>query len=357
MPDLESQFAKALTRLCEKHDWPGATAAAQTRQGRLHAAAGLANVATAQPMRANDRLLPASIGKMVTSAVAVKLAEAGHIDLDAPVADALSHREWWTQIPHGDQITLRLLLQHRAGMRDYQSASGFGALIKDVGVNGETWIPPDQAIMLADADGPLYAPGTLTVYSDTGYLMAGLFIEAITGQRYYDLAQELVLTPAGMATCEPNDRPLLAGLVQGYTDPAGPFAHLDGVLGENGALVYHPRTEWTGGGFISTAGDLVSLAMFMFDGGLSAQSVSQLLQTHPIYDRTPLGQYGMGVMITPTTYGPSLGHTGSIPGYRSLTGYSPVSRSAISLMINCDAPDWDMLHDARETLGLIAAGA
>lgn len=357
MPNLEHEFSNALTELCKRHSWPGVTAAAQTRQGRLHAAAGLADVATAAPMRPNDRLLPASIGKMITSAVAVQLAEAGRINLDDPIATTLAHHEWWRQIPYGELITLRHLLQHRAGIRDYQSASGFGELLAGGGGDSETWIRPDQAIMLSCADGPLYAPDTLTVYSDSGYLLAGLVIEAVTGDRYYDLAQALVLTPAGMVTCEPNDKPMLAGLVQGYTDPAGPFSHMDGVLDEKGGLLYHPRTEWTGGGFISTADDLVSLSMFLFGGGLSASGVSQMLRTYPIYDRTPLGQYGMGVMITPTTFGPSLGHTGSIPGYRSLTAYSPVWRSAISLMINSDAVDWEMLHDARETLGLIAAAA
>ena len=357
MPDLADRFSNAVTALCEKYDWPGVTAAAQTREGRLQASAGLSSRVNAEPMRTSDRLLPASIGKMITSAVAVLLAEAGRIELDAPIASAMSHHDWWTQIPHGPLITLRHLLQHRAGIRDYQSASGFAELIESIGADGDAWLTPEQAILLACSDGPLYVPGALTVYSDSGYLLAGLVIEAVTGERYYDLARTLVLTPAGMATTEPNDQPVLAGLVQGYTDPAGPFGYMEHVLGDDGALLYNPRTEWTGGGFISNADDLVSLAIFMFDGGLGANCVGQLLTTYAIYDRTPLGQYGMGVMITPTSYGPSIGHTGSIPGYRSLAAYSPVSRSAISFMINSDAPDWDMLHDARETLGAIAAGA
>src|ERR1700733_8061072 len=82
--------------------------------------AGLADIATAQPMTADDRFRVGSITKTFVATLVLKLVAQGRLRLTDSVARWLPGL-----VPDGRAITLRELLQHTSGIYDYASDPGF----------------------------------------------------------------------------------------------------------------------------------------------------------------------------------------------------------------------------------------
>jgi len=107
----------------------------------------------------------ASITKVMGTASAVmRLVDAGHVHLDAPV------RRYLPRFAGGskDQVTVRMLLDHTSGLRSY------APLFKQARSRA-------QAIDLLYSERPVRRPGDLPVYSDLNAIFLGLLVEAVSG--------------------------------------------------------------------------------------------------------------------------------------------------------------------------------
>lgn len=137
-----------------------------------------------------------SISKPVSAMTALHLVEAGLLDLDADVNEAL--RSW--QVPENEftqvhKVTLRGLLSHTAGV----TVSGFR------GYPSEAQLPTMQQIL--DGEPPansdpvrvMQTPGTGYSYSGGGYVLVQQLIEDVSGRPFAALAQELIFEKLGMA--------------------------------------------------------------------------------------------------------------------------------------------------------------
>ena len=128
-----------------------------------------------------------SINKVFTRKAIEQLAAAGKLTLDDVVLEHLPDAAF----AGADRITIRQLLEHRSGMGDF-----FGPKYQAA--------PPSRLRELSDfvplfADAPLeFEPGTSQRYSNAGYVVLGLIVEKISGQRYRDYVQQHVFAPAGM---------------------------------------------------------------------------------------------------------------------------------------------------------------
>jgi CubicO group peptidase (beta-lactamase class C family) len=161
---------------------------------------------------------------LVTSVLAMKEVERGGLSLDEPVVKRLPEFE-------GDgraAVTVRQLLSHSAGLPAYrpywrQAASAAS----------ERW-----AISLAAAREPLeYRPGTLSIYSDLGFILLGWLLERASEQRLDALADRDILRPLDLASAsfvnlaDPDARArLLAERSVAATQQSEDRGHL--VLGE-----------------------------------------------------------------------------------------------------------------------------
>jgi CubicO group peptidase (beta-lactamase class C family) len=124
----------------------------------------------------------ASLTKVVATTPSVlKLWEAGKVDLNAPLGQYLKEFSG----PAFQDVTVARLLTHSAGMPDLPSreamAKGF----------------PDAARIQARA-GLAVAPGTVFLYSDTGFILLGELVRRVSGQRLDHFAQRTFYTPLGM---------------------------------------------------------------------------------------------------------------------------------------------------------------
>ena len=121
-----------------------------------------------------------SVTKTCMAAAALILADRGKLKLDETLP--------------GRACTLRQLLQHTAGMRDYTALPDYLAA---VGRGDPPW-SETELLSRIDADKPAYAPGVGWTYSNVGYLLVRRSIEAAFGADLDTALRELVFAPAGV---------------------------------------------------------------------------------------------------------------------------------------------------------------
>ena len=153
------------------------------------AAAGLADVAAARPVSADDPVRVASISKLVVAIGVMRLVEAGALDLEADVSTALG---WELRNPAfpDTAITLRMLLSHTSSLTDEA---------------GYWQVPLDGQLreLLADprAWDRAHAPGTFFRYTNLNFPLVASLMERASGERFDRLMQRLVLQPLALDAC------------------------------------------------------------------------------------------------------------------------------------------------------------
>jgi len=152
-------------------------------------ASGLADVAAKRVVDADDPVRVASISKLVTAIGAMRLVEEGKLDLDADLSPLLGWRLRNPAFPDA-QVTLRLLLSHRAGLTD---AAGYYAIPLDGALRDTTDDPRawDQA----------HPPGTFFRYTNLNFAVVASAMERASGERFDKLMQRLIFAPLKIDAC------------------------------------------------------------------------------------------------------------------------------------------------------------
>lgn len=331
-------FRAALEAARQEIGFPGATAAFVLPDGRVgEVAVGVADRLSDAPLPLSARMMSGSTGKTYAAAVALALSRQGKLDLDAPITRYLGEPDWLLRLPNAQRITLRQLLTHTSGLRDHVSVPAFGeALLRQAMADPDKALSPLQCIAFIDGQPALFEPGQGYAYSDTGYLIAGLVIEAASGERFYDLAERLFLKPLGLTSTTPADHRRLADLAQGY--PVWPEgAPLpETILEAPGVLRWNPASEWTGGGYVTRSRDAAVWAATLYGGkAMAGDYLPDLLRGSPIAPGATK-TYGLGVFVSPSPYGVMYGHSGYYPGYRSDLAYFPDLKVAVAFQIDTE---------------------
>ena len=137
----------------------------------------------------------ASVGsstKSFTAALVLQLDQEGKLSID----DTLADPRWNNVInwPNAQNITLRMVLAHTAGIPDYEGSAAFATQRLD-----PDWDPtPQEVIGFARALPPYFKPGADWHYSNTDYQILGLIIEAVTGNSYADELARRFFRPLGL---------------------------------------------------------------------------------------------------------------------------------------------------------------
>lgn len=193
-------FDAVIEDLLKSYNFRGA-AVAVAKEGRFVyvRAYGSRSEATGAPVRIDTRFRWASMTKMTTAATLLQLVQAGGVTLDQPVFALLADRIRLPddRDPRMDLITIRDLLRHTSGLRS----------TPDPFFNGEPGVAeafgPGGVGSCLDAarwfvSFPLIAdPGTDFSYVNMNFCLAGLVVEALTGEPYSDAVRHLTLERRG----------------------------------------------------------------------------------------------------------------------------------------------------------------
>jgi len=327
--------------------FPGATLAFGLPDGRVATfATGFADIEKKLPMQPGSRMPSGSIGKTYVAAVALSMVDDGMLDLDGRIEQWLGDEPWFDRLPNAETITLRHLLNHSSGIIDhvFDSGSGFRDYFTkqlDGSDAKGTFDPRDMVQFVLDRE-PLFPAGEGFHYTDTGYLLVGMIIETVSPSSYYEELAGRLLEPLGLRQTTPLDHRRIAGIAQGYAPESQRLFGLPDKVVADGALVFDPSVEWTGGGLVTTAEDLVRWGVALFTGAaIDQQYVEQMLHSiarpeqHADDPERKYG-YGLGIQVSRTPLGTAYRHGGFFAGYNSLLAYFPDPGIAVAMQINTD---------------------
>jgi CubicO group peptidase (beta-lactamase class C family) len=282
---------------------------------------GHADALASVALTPRHRFRVASHSKTFTAAAILKLREQGRLKLDDAVGDYVDglHKNI-------APVTITQLLSHTAG------------IFRD-GTDSSYWTDraafPNAARIRADLRlPPAIDPNTRLKYSNHGYALVGLVIEAITGEAYVDWMQREIVVPAGLTETVP-DVPLPRGarLARGHSGKL--------LLGRRvnfpGDMSTHALAPATG--FVSTAADLVRFfAQLAPNARRSILSVaSRREMTRPQwrdpYSSLPVS-YGLGTISGTFEGWDWFGHSGGFQGYVTRTVTVPSQGLTVSVLTN-----------------------
>ncbi len=296
---------------------PGVSVAV-ARDGRLvwSQAIGCADVELQAPVTTTTRLRIGSVSKPLTSAALGRLVQDGKLDLDAPVQRYVPDfpRKAWP-------VTTRELAGHLAGIRHYE---GHEFEIRDHYPNVRS------SLAIFEKDALLFEPGTRFSYSSYGWNLIAAVLESASGRPFLELMQKTVFEPAGLTHTAPDDpAPIVPGRAHFYTrDEKGTIV--------NAGFVDNSY-KWAGGGFVSTAEDLVAFAFALLDGKLLSPETVRLLWTSQKTSDGKETGYGLGWSVGRDEKGRRrVSHSGGAQGGTAYLVIYPDERLAAAMIVNSD---------------------
>jgi D-alanyl-D-alanine carboxypeptidase len=333
--NLQSHDSAIQARLEELHktaSFPGMTAAYLDKAGKVHEfAVGLSDKEANRPMAVGDRMLAGSTGKTFVAAVAMQLFAEGKLGLDDRLEQYLGKASWFNRLPNHADITLRQLMNHSSGVPEHVLAPDLIKALHET--PDKQWKPEELVAFILDKPAAFKA-GEGFSYADTNYVLLGMAMEAATGKTVVEMVEKRILKPQKLGATNWAIGRQLPKLATGYSMPNSPFGY-SGEMVKDGKFLFDPQMEWTGGGFLSTPGDLARWAKILFTTDLVPKK-ELMLQGIPA-NTGPQDQYGLGVQIRNSPYGISHGHGGWFPGYLTEIEYFPEHGIAVAVQFNTDA--------------------
>ena len=170
---------------------PGAAARIEDERGVEQVANGVADLRTGRAMQPHLHFRAGSVTKPFVATVVLQLVADGKLSLSDSV-------DRWLPgvLSYGDQINIRQLLNHTSGV-PHNAPMLWRSLYGSPDGRFRTWTPRAQIALVADLP-PLFPAGTAWAYTNVGYTLLGLIIEAATGTRLGTQLSRRIFRPLGL---------------------------------------------------------------------------------------------------------------------------------------------------------------
>lgn len=274
----------------------------------------------------------ASLTKQFTAAAILKLAEQGKLKVNDPIGLYLK------DFPNGDQITVKMLLNHTSGLRDDVKSSGKTneELLK-------VYHSPNDLLALIAKEPLGSVPGQSYYYSNHGYILLGNIIEKVSGKSYETYLKEQFLTPLGISGIQlDNTQQIIANRAEGYRGIGAKKMKADAIDMSN---------AFSAGGLVGTASSYLKWQQNYYNPKiLSKESWEQMFNADVKTLRTPLidERYGYGIMSTTlSAFGSNsykvLYHTGAVNGFRNFQMHIDALGIDLVLLSNNESIDLESI--------------
>lgn len=293
-----------------------------------NAAYGVADLELAVPMTTGTVFQLASSSKPFAGVAVARLADLGKLSLEQPIGELLPELpEPWRA------ITVRQLMDHTSGLPDVFSDIATGTMRAE----GRDDLLKVLYELPLDA-----APGSSWRYEQTGYLLAQLLVEKLSGVGYEEFITTNVFRPAGMARASFGDYyavvPRRASYYKRHPDDA--IRHY---------LFPFPQFLHTAAGINATASEVGKFLTAVFEKGLiTAGSRNAMLEPARLSDGTT-HDYACGWAVYSVSGFRGFGHSG---GSSSAFGVFPDKRLAVVVLTNLNGGGVEELFEAIARVAL-----
>ena len=343
LPPLTLEQAKAeigafLDRLAAAEAFSGTALLAKDGQVVFEAARGIADRNHGVSMRLDSKLNLGSMDKMFTAVAIGQLVDEGKLSFQDPVSKFLGGKGW----TKADLSKLRVehLLSHTSGLGSYFNDT-YQRMARQLLRKVDDYKPLVAEETLA------FEPGTKWQYSNTGFLLAGAVIEAVTGRDYFDVVRERVYARAGMPGSDSYDIDLVVpNLAIGYSRERTP----QGTRWRSNTFEHVIRGGPAGGGY-STARDLLAFAEALRKGRLVKPATAERLWTAKPELQSP--EYGYGFGVGRDALGRRVGHSGGFSGISSVLDIYLDTGWTLVVLSNVDGGMQPVAQKLREVAGRI----
>jgi len=244
------------------------------------------------------------------------------------------------------KVTIHQLLTHTSGVGDYidEEAEGSYEQMEDLYCNYPVYLWEDLEYYLPMITKlkPKFKPGERYGYSNAGYVLLGLVVEAVSGIAFQDYVRERIIEPCKL---------LHTGFYRMDSLPANTaLGYFDDEDGECRTNVFHlPIIGGSDGGLYSCAGDLDTLWRSLFSGRLLSDGMLEEF-LKPQVMIAGAESYGLGLYRNENAGKPVYYAVGGDFGVDFFTAYSPEHRITLSALANTETNTFPLFEAALEAM-------
>ncbi len=259
-------------------------------------------------------LEPGSVSKQFTAAAAILLAQDGLLSLEDDI------RTYFPELPdYGETVTVRHLLNHTSGLRDWGAVAGIGGWPRTTRVHTHVQMLDISARQLSLN----YSPGTFYSYTNTGYNLLAVLVERVSGMSFAEFSRTRVFEPLGLSSTQWRDdftRVVKDRAIAYRPDRSGGFAMLMPFENVHG-----------NGGLLTTVGDLLAFTHALESDELG---ISEEMHRQGVLNDGRVISYASGLFVDEYRGIRQVGHSGATAGYRGYLSRYPDHGLAVAVMCN-----------------------
>jgi CubicO group peptidase (beta-lactamase class C family) len=279
---------------------------------------GLANLEYGVPLTDSTVLESGSVAKQFTAAALVLLQQDGKLSLDDDI------RKYLPEVPSfgGQKITIRNLLTHTSGLRDQWGLLG----IEGRGPGTQVHSPMTTLDLITHQKMLNFPVGSEYLYSNSGYALAGLIVQRVSGKSLDAFTQERLFRPIGMTHTQWRDdfTEVVPNRATAYSGTKAGGYHTD-----------MPFTNMIGnGGLLSTMSDLLAWNENLDNPRVGGRAFVDAMQTTMRLTSGRSIVYALGLNVTELRGVREVSHDGSTAGYRTYLGRFPEQHVSVAVWCN-----------------------
>jgi CubicO group peptidase (beta-lactamase class C family) len=308
--DFDAKAAEYLAARVKVSHFNGVVLVAVDGQPVFRRGYGSANLDYDLPNTPGTKFRVGSVSKQFTDAAILKLEEQGKLAVTDPVGMYVPDcPEAWAD------VTLLQLMSHTGGIPEYTPK-----VSRTPGGWSRPYAPRELIDLMRDK--PLdFTPGEKWSYSNTGYVLLGMVIEAASGSKYADYLRDTIFAPLGMTDSGVETGPgVLPNRATGYIPSQGKLVPM-----------YLDMSVFYGDGAVySTADDLI-----LWDRALAANMVLGPAATEKMFTPVKKG-YACGWMVDRKFGQARQHHSGHVPGFTTQLARYPDVGMLVVVLSNAD---------------------
>lgn len=275
---------------------------------------GMANLEHNIPLTSTSVFRIGSTSKQFTASCIAILSLQGKISLDDNI------RKYLPELPKYEKlITIRHLVHHTSGIRDYLTLADIAALPNDY-----FYTPEDTVELLSRQKGSNFPPGEEHLYSNSGYFLLGVIVERVSGKSLNDFAQTHIFKPLGMKNTHFHDDHTM--IVKNRADGYSPL--------KKGFRIDMTTLDHVGdGGVFTTVEDLFLWDQAFYSYKLGKE-LMELIQTPGMLNNGEKLEYAFGLDINEYKGLKRVSHSGGFAGFSAQMVRFPGQKFTVVCLAN-----------------------